>query len=76
MYSFYLDTFTKYDIFYGSVSNILILLLWVYVLSFIFVLGLIINAGTYKSMQMKKAVETKEQKEWVIILFLLLFKNA
>ena len=63
VYSFYLDTFTKYDIFYGSVSNILILLLWVYVLSFIFVLGLIINAGTYKSMQMKKAVETKEQKE-------------
>ena len=63
VYSFYLDTFTKYDIFYGSVSNILILLLWVYVLSFIFVLGLIINAGTYKSMKMKKAVETKEQKE-------------
>lgn len=63
VYSFYLDTFTKYDIFYGSVSNILILLLWVYVLSFIFVLGLIINAGTYKSMQMKKTVETKEQKE-------------
>lgn len=59
VYSFYLDTFTKYDIFYGSVSNILILLLWVYVLSFIFVLGLIINAGSYKSMQMKK--EKKEE---------------
>lgn len=63
VYSFYLDTFTKYDIFYGSVSNILILLLWVYVLSFIFVLGLIINAGTYKSIQMKKVAETEEQKE-------------
>ncbi len=59
VYSFYLDTFTKYDLFYGSVSNILILLLWVYVLSYIFVLGLIINAGTYKNLQ-EKQIETKE----------------
>ena len=46
IYSFYLDTFTKYDIFYGSISNIIILLLWVYMLSYIFVLGLVINAGS------------------------------
>ena len=51
IYSFYLDTFTKYDIFYGSISNIIILLLWVYMLSYIFVLGLVINAGSYKSNQ-------------------------
>ena len=54
VYSFYLDTFTKYDLFYGSVSNILILLLWVYALSYIFVLGLIINAGDYKNKQDKE----------------------
>lgn len=54
VYSFYLDTFTKYDLFYGSVSNILILLLWVYALSYIFVLGLIINAGVYKNKQKKE----------------------
>ena len=51
IYSFYLDTFTKYDIFYGSISNIIILLLWVYILSYIFVLGLVINAGSYKNNQ-------------------------
>ncbi len=50
IYSFYLDTFTKYDIFYGSISNIIILLLWVYMLCYIFVLGLIINAGSYQNM--------------------------
>ena len=49
IYSFYLDTFTKYDIFYGSISNIIILLLWVYMLSYIFVLGLVINAGSYQN---------------------------
>lgn len=51
IYSFYLDTFTKYDIFYGSISNIIILLLWVYMLAYIFVLGLIINAGSYRNNQ-------------------------
>lgn len=49
VYSFYVETFAKYDIFYGSISNILILLLWVYLLSYIFVLGLVLNAGDYKN---------------------------
>lgn len=61
VYSFYLDTFAKYDLFYGSVSNILILLLWVYVLSYIFVLGLVINAGTYKNAQSKNEINNKEK---------------
>ncbi len=60
VYSFYLDTFTKYDLFYGSVSNILILLLWVYVLSYIFVLGLIINAGSYRNRQNKNQEKKNE----------------
>lgn len=49
VYSLYVATFTKYDVFYGSISNILVLLLYVYLLSYIFVLGLIINAGVYQN---------------------------
>ena len=48
IYAFYVETFMRYDIFYGSVSNILILLLWFYILSYIFVLGLGINASGYR----------------------------
>ena len=48
IYAFYVDTFMRYDIFYGSVSNIIILLLWFYILSYIFVLGLGINASGYR----------------------------
>ena len=48
IYAFYVETFNRYDIFYGSVSNILILLLWFYLLSYIFVLGLGINASGYR----------------------------
>lgn len=48
IFAFYLEKMAKYDIFYGSLSNILVLLLWVYILSYIFVLGMIINASSYK----------------------------
>jgi len=49
IYSVYVGTFNTYNIFYGSISSILVLLIWVYILSYIFVLGLIINASYYKT---------------------------
>lgn len=48
IFSFYIREFASYDMFYGSVSNLLVLFLWVYLLSYIFVLGMVINASTYK----------------------------
>ena len=36
------------DVFYGGISNILVLFLWIYLLSYIFVLGMILNASSYK----------------------------
>ena len=48
IYTFYIGTFSSYDVFYGSISNIVILLLWIYILSYIFVVGMAINAGNTK----------------------------
>lgn len=48
IFAFYIGKFASYDLFYGSISNILVLLLWLYLLSYIFVLGMIINASTFK----------------------------
>lgn len=48
IFAFYIETFAKYDIIYGSISNVLVLLLWVYLLSYIYVLGMIINASEFK----------------------------
>ncbi len=45
IYSYYVGNIVHYDIFYGSISNIIILLIWVYFLAYIFTIGLIINAG-------------------------------
>ena len=48
IFSFYIGKFAKYDLFYGSISNLLVLLLWVYLLSYIYVFGMVINASSYK----------------------------
>lgn len=47
IYSYYVTNFATYDLFYGSISNLIILLLWIYLLSYIFVLGMALNAGTH-----------------------------
>ena len=45
IYAFYVRTFTQYNLFYGSIANIIILLLWIYILSYIFVLGILMNVA-------------------------------
>ncbi len=59
LYSIYAGSFSKYNIFYGSISNILFLLMWVYILSYIFVLGMAFNASAtrkddYETMRIEK----------------------
>ncbi len=53
-YSYYVTTFTAYDIFYGSIANLIILLLWIYILSYIFVVGLALNASKEQIKNNKK----------------------
>lgn len=48
LYSFYITHLTKYNIFYGGASNIIVLMLWIYLISYIFVLGMSINASGEK----------------------------
>lgn len=58
IYSYYVSNFANYDLFYGSLSNIVILMLWVYILSYIITLGIAVNATTYEEM-----VETVSYKK-------------
>ena len=48
IYAFYIGRLATYDLFYGSISNVIILLIWIYILSYIFVLGMAFNAGVTK----------------------------
>lgn len=44
IYSFWVSHFSNYDIFYGSLSNIVVLMLIIYIVSYILVIGIAINA--------------------------------
>ena len=57
VFSYYIEHFANYDIFYGSLSNIVILMVWVYVLSYILVLGIAINVKQYKDKELNNKEE-------------------
>lgn len=46
IFSFYISYFARYNLLYGSVANLLVLFLWIYILSYIFVLGMALNASS------------------------------
>lgn len=48
-YSFYVNNIANYNVLYGSLSNIAILMLLVYIISYIIVLGIAINHNYYES---------------------------
>lgn len=48
IYSYWVTNFSNYDLFYGSLSNIVILMLLTYFISYILVIGIAINVKTYE----------------------------
>jgi len=48
IYSYWVSNFANYDIFYGSLSNIVILMLLTYIISYILVIGIAINVRSYE----------------------------
>ena len=43
IYSLYLKHFGNYDLYYGGLANVTVLIMWVYILSYIFIVGLALN---------------------------------
>jgi membrane protein len=43
IYSYYINNFANYTIFYGGLANIVMLMLWIYLLATIFVIGMALN---------------------------------
>ena len=64
VYSLYLNRFNTYDIFYGSFGNVVIMLFWVYLLAYVFTMGMAINAEYYfKSQESVKNNDNNGEKE-------------
>ncbi len=61
IYSYWITHFASYDIFYAGLSNIAILMLWIYFLSYIFVIGMILNHRTLeKELEITGSLKVEE----------------
>lgn len=54
LYSFYIQKFAKYDELYGSLGTIMMLLLWIYLISFVLLLGFELNASIHGAVKKKQ----------------------
>ena len=51
LYSYYIEYFSTYETFYGSISSLLFLMMYLYIISYVFVLGMSMNAARGKMME-------------------------
>lgn len=58
IYSYYVQHFSHYDIFYGSLANIIIMMIWVYILAYTLVVGIAINTQSYRD-------DSKDKKDLI-----------
>ncbi len=58
LYSFYIQKFANYDELYGSLGTIMMLLLWIYLMSFVLLLGFELNASIHGARK-KKQLDNK-----------------
>ena len=47
IYSYYANNLADYSVFYGGLSNLIVLMMWVYVVSYVLVMGIAINVSHY-----------------------------
>ena len=62
-FSFYITNIASYDVVYGNFANVLILLLWVYILAYLFVIGMALNVDRYHKQRMWVDENKKTKKE-------------
>ena len=67
IFAFYITKIASYNVVYGNFANVLILLLWVYILAYLFVVGMALNVDNFHkqrkcSNEKSKKREIKEEK--------------
>ena len=51
IYSFYVTNFSHYDVLYGGLAHFVVLMIWLYLISYIIIIGIAINAEEYQKRQ-------------------------
>lgn len=66
IYSYYVSNIVHYNIYYGALANIVILMLWFYFLALIFVIGMILNCRNMEeNIERTNTIKLTEIKEKV-----------
>ena len=60
LYSVYLNVFGGYNNIYGSISSLIVLMWWIYFLSYLFVMGMALNVSKYENKNDLVEVRKKE----------------
>lgn len=67
VFKFYLNHFARYNILYGNLASVIIMFVWIYFLSYIFVFGMAINASRKEEQELleeqKRVEEELKEKE-------------
>jgi len=56
VYSYWINRIADYNIFYGGLANLVILMLWIYILAYVFVIGMALN---YREEELAKTTNIK-----------------
>ena len=59
-FAVYIRVFNSYNAFYGSLAGVIVFLLWAYILMLGMVVGVIINANVYKSVEIVNKTATRK----------------
>ena len=62
IFKIYINHFARYDIIYGNLASIIIMMVWMYFLSFIFVLGMAINVSRKEEQELIEEQNKLEQE--------------
>lgn len=62
IYSVYVNNFSNYNVFYSSLAGIVVLMIWIYILSYALIIGIAINSDSYlrKLKEEEKLIEEKK----------------
>ena len=63
VFRFYITYFARYDILYGNLSSIIILMVWIYLLSYIFTFGMAINVSRIEDKELEETKKLNIQEQ-------------
>ncbi len=60
IYSYYANNIAHYNLFYGGFAGLAVLMIWIYIIAYIFVIGIAINTSSYHYLEEMKINKSKE----------------